>query len=210
MALKFMESRKSTTLLFLSMIKHSIRLFSNTEDNRHCVQACLQMVFVHFKLPVPSIEELDIMTGHVDGGYTRDTNVIMFLMSTGFNVVHIEPLDYVRFADQGRVYLREIFSKERYEDQDKNGDIDADQRSASELLAFRPRLVVRKPLVRDIISALQSDSIPIVSTGSHVIVITGYDGDYIFVNDPGIPASSYKVSREEFAKKIYSVMIVKK
>lgn len=192
------------------MIKHSIQLFSNTEDNRHCVQACLQMVFSHFKLPVPTITELDKMTGHIDGGYTQDTNVIMFLVSTGFDITHIEPLDYVKFVDRGREYLKEIFSKEMFEDQDKNGDIDADQRSARELLGFKPRLVVRKPLVRDVISALKSDCIPMISTGGHVIVATGYDDDNVFVNDPGIPASSYKLTRERLSKMIYSAMLIKK
>lgn len=192
------------------MIKHTIRLFSNTPDNLHCVQACLQMIFLHFDMPVPTMRELDIFTGHVDGAYTQDTNVIMFLMNYGFLVTHIEPLDYVQFAERGPAYLREIFGPERYEDQCRHSDLVADQRSAKELMHFAPRLINRKPLVRDVIGALVDGYIPMISIGNHVVVVTGYLEDQIFVNDPGIPAAIYSVSRVELARMLYSAMLIKK
>ena len=205
------------------MTKRNIELFSNTPDNTHCVQACLKMVFSHLNTPQQklSVKQLDRPTHHISGRFTGDTCTILWLTSLGYKVIHYEPLDYVQFALRGEKYLRQIWKPDYFKLQKEMSDLDLERQNAKQLIDKKVELICGTPHIDYLtyqfgrgyacmISVNPYTLDDMAGVGSHMVVLTGYDREFVYFNDPGPVASKKKVKRELFSKAIYSATLIKR
>lgn len=127
------------------------KFFKNSKTGAHCIQACIQTILFAHGIEVPGFDELDIATGHLPGKYTWTIRSLIWLADRRFDVVHIENLDYRKFAEQGRAYLRSIYSNETFLVQEKMSDLDLEQKNATELVNDkRVSLIYKMPNGEDI------------------------------------------------------------
>lgn len=112
--------------------------FPNTNDGNHCVQACMQTVFAYFGMQVPSLDELDKISGHIPGQYTWMTKLLMYLAEEkNLFVTHTENLDYAQFATKGTQYLKTIWDEQTLAVQDQYSDLAQEQKDATKLTECR-------------------------------------------------------------------------
>lgn len=161
----------------------SFKHFPNSTDGNHCVQACLQTLLDHFSLQVPTLEELDVITDHKPGKYTWMSQALIWLASLDFQIIHVEDLDYVDFAKQGKVYLRKLYSKEVFSVQDQMSDLDLEQDLAVRLIKDRSIQIINSRWnIEEIKTFLGSGYVPLVSVNPLVFDnLPGYAAHLVVV-----------------------------
>lgn len=203
--------------------------YPNTQDGNHCVQACIQTVVDHFGMEVPTLRRLDIITGHKPGMYTWLTDALLWLSSKKFRILHIENLDYERFASEGASYLKEIYSKEVFELQERMSDLRREQRAAKLLTKYKEIQLIRSTMPVQIIKPMLDSGYACMASvnpftldgnegsASHLVVVcevhmSGEDIKSFKICDPDhgfrvIPAKRFS---EALKKDDFSVTFLKK
>jgi hypothetical protein len=167
-----------------------------------------------------TMEKLDKLTGHIQGKYTWQSKTILWLDSHGYDVIQIEPLDYKKFSKSGEKYLMKIWSPEMFQDQKINSDLDTEIETAKQLQDTKSLFVVKVPSFNDLIQKMEEGYIGLISINpfkldgedgisSHMIVMTGYDQKYAYINDPGKPASKRKIDIHIFEASIFSATFIR-
>lgn len=92
------------------MISYKVPFYSNTPDDTRCVPAVFRMVLKYF-LPDKeySWEDIDKLTGHIEGKGTWFFPALMKLEKIGFDIHYLDPFDYQKFYQEREKYLYEYF-----------------------------------------------------------------------------------------------------
>ncbi len=194
------------------MILNKVPFYANTEDNTHCVQACFKSV-LRFFIPNRdfSFDELDQLSKKSEGKGTWWFPMYLELKKMGFDIKEISNFDYEKYYKEGEKYLKEIYTKEQgrwYLEKSNLLDV---KKYIPEFLVL-VKSVVRKANNNDFERLLSSRYLIIsdvnyyairgkVGYGSHSVVVFGFDDEYFYLHDPGLPPrENLKVSKKLFQR----------
>lgn len=194
--------------------KKDVPFYANLKDNNHCFQACLKMVLkCYFPDKNYSFKELDKISKHKKGKWTWQGAALITLAKLGFDVVNIENLDYKKFAKDGDVYLKKIWSDETFKLQNKFSDLNQEQKIAQKLINLKKVELVNKiARMSDVEKYFSKSFFVMVSVNpcvferkkcywSHLVLVTGMDRNFITFHDPGLPpVKNKRVSKKIFEK----------
>lgn len=185
-----------------------VPLFENSAEDVHCAQVALHMVLkYHFPDRAYTLAYLDAVTHHFSGGWTWDTPMLNFLIGAGFEIVVWSAFDYLRFAQEGEVYLREIWSDEELSIQKLNADLTFERQLALDFWSHKkPQLVWNKCIARvvDVKQLFDAGYLVVASVNpyildgddgeaGHWIIITGYNETHVAFNDSDTPPEKDRV-----------------
>lgn len=191
-----------------------IPFYSNLKDNNHCIQACLKMVIkYYFPAKNYSFKELDKMSKHKKGMWTWQGASLLALADMGLEVVNIENIDYKKFAEQGEMYLQNIWSEEVFATQDKYSDLKQEKKIAQKMVESKKmKLANRDAKFSDVEGYFAKDYLVLVSVNpcvfenkkcywSHIVLITDINDRWVTFHDVGLPpVENRKISRKIFEK----------
>lgn len=179
-------------------MRKDIPFYSNTPDDTHCFRASLRMILRYF-FPEREFtwEDLERMTAKKQGLWTWQLAGILWMQANGFEVRNKEVFDYEAFIQHGGKYLLEEFGEEVGGAQIRYSDIDQEQR-LSKTFIHLVRTEKSIPTTRDIKELLQEGFLIIINLNAkilseksgyagHSVVITGFEDNFIFLHDPGLP-----------------------
>ena len=185
--------------------------FIANPDATHCFQAALKMVLQRFRSRDLSWEELDRITGKVDGFGTWPFAGLTWLSELGLDLTNVEHMDNRRFAREGRAYIAEVTDREFAESLDRGLDLSRVQAEAA-VFIDKVRCEVRIPTIDDIRRAVRAGGLVICNVNSralndregylgHFVVVKGFDEQGLIVHDPGPPGeANRRVPFETFEK----------
>ena len=191
-------------------VNNNIQFFANTPDDTHCFQAALKMILkYYFPEKDFSFEDLDKATDKIENLWTWPMAGIMWLQSLGLEVKNVEIFDYDVFARQGTTYLQEFYGKDVAAEQVANSDI---QQSIKYAQQFAGSAItdVRLPDISEIYNLLDDGYLIECNINGaklnsepdyygHSIVISGYEGTDLIIQDPGAPPLKNRVvSQKDF------------
>ena len=163
------------------------------DDGNHCVQVCMQHLLAHFDMVIPTVARLDEITEHIPGRYTWLSAGLLWLASKGFRIVHVENIDYKRFAKEGRDYLKFVYPANVFKVQDEMSNLDREQELAKKLVESKAiRIFYGRWSLENVKAQLGPDCVALVSINpcvllgeegyaSHLVILweigTGNSGD---------------------------------
>lgn len=170
---------------------------------------------------------MDKITGHEPNSFTWMTRALSWIPTLGLKVIHVENLDYLKFANFGKSYLKTIWDKETYELQEKMSDLDKEQMDAREILKNRDVHLINNTLDINDIKTLHKMGFFIMLSinpnillgdktyGSHLVVVTQFKDGMVTLCDPdhGIVSYPEKLLSKAISKKFkpdFSATIVYK
>lgn len=178
---------------------HSAIPYHANPSDSHCSQACLRMGYEYFNPDKEwSWEELDDLTGHVEGLLTWNMKGYIETAKMGYDVVVYDPLDYVEFVKRPKEYISEKFNPAYAEENFRLSDITRAVADAKDLLATKGLNIYPRSYELDEYRNLL-DSGYLVTTWvdgailygwtnrcwPHSILVFGYDENGIVAHDPG-------------------------
>lgn len=155
--------------------------------------------------------ELDRISKKVKGLWTWPLAALLWLAENGFEVKNIEVFDYSAFIKKGGEYLIETFGEEVGRAQIEHSDIEQERKISKDFMK-RVDSERRLPTLRDIKELLREGFLVVCNINAyalnqkrgyagHFVVITGLDGKYITLHDPGLPPlKARKVTPARFEK----------
>lgn len=180
------------------MIRKQVPFYPNTSDDTHCYQAALKMVLKYF-LPNKdfSWEELEKLTAKVEGLWTWPTQGLINLHKMGFEIVDIDDFDIEEFIRDSKDYLIRKYGREVGEAQIKYSDLEQERRIYKEYLKLNLHQQ-RTPTIEDLKKLIDAGYLAICNVNSyalnnetgyagHFVVIYDYDGENLYLHDPGSP-----------------------
>jgi hypothetical protein len=193
-------------------VKLQVPFFANTNDDLHCFEAAFKMVLKHFEPEKDySWEELEKVTGKVDGKWTWPISAILWFVQRGYQLKDIEIFDYKKFSLKGEEYLIEFFGEEVGREQIENSNLIQERQLAGKL-AEHNLVDLRLPSTDDIKGLLADEYLIVCNVNSmalnkklgyvgHAVVVTGFDSSSLIIHDPGLPPFSDRVvSYSDFEK----------
>lgn len=195
----------------MAYINYDVPFVENSDADLHCYQASLSMIIQYF-FPdrQPTLDELDVVTGHTPGHGTWPLQGLEYMREQGIDVLLITPFRYDEFVADGVEYIRREYGDEVAQWQDENNDLVSDARTIEKLLP-NAKIENRDPCYDDILEYLRKHPVMCSINSAvardedgytgHFVVIRGCDDDGLFLNDPGLPArENVHVSRELFQR----------
>jgi hypothetical protein len=160
-----------------------------------------------------SYEKLDKVTHHHPQRWTWQGAGLIWLAQKGFEVVNIENLDYEKFAAQGEVYLKKLWSKEVFETQKAHSELKQEQYIAQQLIQ-NPSITLlnQTAFITDVENYFNNGYVVLVGINTcvveekecytgHLVVTTDITDKTVTYHDPGLPPIQNKiVPRETFKK----------
>lgn len=182
----------------------------NTDDGLHCFQSSLLMIAKFFK-PDFNIawSEWSDITGYEEGKGTWASAGLLWFIQNGFEVRHISLFDYAAFIESGGDYLTSEYGAKVAEWQIEHSNLPLEQERSKKLLATNI-VEYREPTIEDILRFLDEGWLVRCLVNSrrlnrkdgyfgHSIIVSGYEGDNIIIQDPGLPpVKNRKVSFADF------------
>lgn len=193
-------------------MKKTIPFYSNAKDDTHCYQACLKMILKHiFPKKNFTFKKLDKLTNKPKAKWSWYPAGLVSLHKMKLIVKLYSMFDYKKFSQEGKKYIYSLFPKENAETIIENSDILSAVKDTKRMLK---RKIFRKERI-DFIKVEEFfkrsyDIILWVNSGllnrtnkftGHFVVLIGFDKNYIYVHDPGLPPRpNRKVSKKHFLK----------
>jgi len=195
-----------------------IRLYHNLKDDFHCFQACLKMVLDYFGENY-SFKRLDKITGFKKDKLTWSTKGLLYLSQNGYDIIDVCNFDFKRFAREGEKYLKWYYSPDAYKYQNEYSNFISEQKLIKKALDSKIKLVNKKNINIKLETKKYPDYAIIVSVNnfilnkekgydSHLVVVTKISSNYVFLNDPGLPARKRKVPLKLFNKALNDEFIL--
>lgn len=194
------------------MIIKNVPFYPNTPDNLHCYQAALKMILKYF-LPKKNFSwrQLEKMTAMKKSKWTWATQSLINLHEMGFDIKDIDAFDIERFVKIGKDYLLEKYGQKVANAQEKMSDLDQERRLYKEYQKLNIHeerlpdlkdifdLIGKHYLVGSNINTYKLDNLEGYS--AHSVVIFGYDENYLYMHDPGLPPrKNREVNFKQFNK----------
>jgi len=180
-----------------------IPFFSNSDDNLHCLQACVKSVLnFYFPLKKFSNEDIDLHTLQ-EGGWSWFPPTVIWLHNLGLKVHFYSEFDYKKFSDDPESHLKEAWSHNRYNLELINGSLKnlaKIQKSAHEML--EANLWTKKSLSTEeiVLELKQTNKLVIGKTFHHwlngeyvdthphyILILKEYSPGKWAIHDPGLP-----------------------
>lgn len=177
----------------------------NSEDGLECLPACLAMSVEALGRHRLSLVEAGAIAGYKPGIETWPYRMIAWLSSNGYEVVHIDAIDPVKFATDPLAVLQdEGFDQETIEYFTKITDFGNESQAINEAVENGARFIKTLPSSSDLVDYLERKWIPILTLDAgvltdqdlsgyqgHMVVVSGYDKAQgsVLVQDPGPPAT---------------------
>lgn len=194
------------------MIIKNVPFYPNTPDNLHCYQAALKMILKYF-LPKKNFawRQLEKMTAMKKGKWTWATQGLINLHKMGFNIKDIDTFDIEKFIQIGKDYLLEKYGQKVANAQEKMSDLDKERRLYKEYQKLNIH-EERLPDLEDIYNLIESGYLVGCNINAyaldrqegysgHFVVIFGYDENYLYMHDPGLPPrKNREVNFKQFSK----------
>ena len=193
-------------------MKQTIPFYSNSPDDSHCFQAVIGMILkYYFPDKDYSWEELDKMTDKRKGLGTWPMRGFINLKKMGFEIINMEDFDYKKFSEKGNEYLIEKYGEEAGKIQIKYSDIPQERQTAKEFIKIFGNKFTT-PNDSDIKKLLRKGYLVMCNVNSkalnnkkgymgHFVLIYDFDKKYLYLHDPGLPASKErKVTYHQFNK----------
>jgi len=182
-------------------------------DNTHCFQACLKMVLKYF-FPEKNFtfEELDKLSDKPKDKWSWSCAALAELKNMKLKVKHYSTFDYNNFVKNGAKYIRKTYEKEIAEKMIEMSDINSEIENAKDMI--KEDIFELKELTFEDIEKWFKENYTILllinskiinnETGysGHFVVLTNFDKDSVFINDPSIKHGSKnrKVNKDLFIK----------
>lgn len=194
-------------------IEYDPPFYANTGDGNHCYQAVLRMILKHFQ-PEREFtwEELDEITGKVEGYWTWATAGLLWLPEQGYEIVNVETFDAERFSKEGGDYLIAKYGKAVAKEQIAHTpDMAREQELAKGFLA-KVNVERRIPDLSEIEDYLRKGYLIFCNVNSkalnkkpgftgHFVLIVGFDDKHLKMHDPGAPGHKGRiVTKNHFMK----------
>ena len=198
-------------------------------DDSHCFQACLKMILKYF-FPERDFtyEELETISDKPENKWTWLCAVSVKLKNMGLKVKHYSVFDYNDFVKSGEDYIRKTYEKSIAEKMIRLTDIKSEVENSDRMLkenVFELKEVSLRDVenwFKDGYTAIFLINCSIINKESgyegHYVVLTGFDDENVFINDPdrwkGSP--NRKVEKDLFVKawsfpeKENTVILIKK
>lgn len=189
-----------------------IPFFPNHPDGTHCYQSALKMILAHFTGKQYSFEELDRLTGKLEGKWTWPTASFLWLLDEGFELRLIEEFSYEEFAAKGKEYLLAKCGAEVAGAQELHSDLPREQALAKQLLVKKPNVKMEVPTWKDLKELFNDGYLIICNINSNILSHhPGYSGHFVVptevgeqtitFHDPGLPPKpSQTIDRKTFEK----------
>lgn len=178
----------------------------NSDDGLHCLQASLIMGIEAATGQRISLAQAEVATGFRHGVETWPYQMIQWLASNGFEVVHIDALDAANMRDSPLSELRKSGLDEEtmnYFMSITDFSIESEAIAAS-LASDRVRFITERPSVRELPRYVAEGWIPMISLNAsaldahgtdpkrfpfdgHMVVATAADDHLVVIQDPGPP-----------------------
>ena len=194
------------------MLDYDVLFFSNTPDDTHCLQAALKMVLKYFEPNKDySWEELERITAKVEGMWTWQYAMMIWLTENGFDVTQISLFDDTRFSKEGYDYMVEFSGKERADANRTRSDLAQEQRLAKKITGYASKQM-REAELDDIKRFLEKGYLVICSVNfrvlsekdgyvGHSLVVKGFDDRGFIVHDSGLPpVKNRNIDYDKFEK----------
>ncbi len=173
---------------------------SNSSDDLHCVQACVDMTLQHF-LPDQTFsgQELEERTGFTKGKATWEMAAILNYLQLGLEVKVITAVSYQRLADKWSEYLQETMgAKGAQWSMDYTGDEKLERQRAAKVAKIGIA-EERIPTKKDIVEYISSGWLVTIILNSrklnnkdgyfgHSVLIYDVNKSGVIMHDPGLPA----------------------
>lgn len=183
----------------------------NLTDGTHCYQAALKMVLTALTQKEWSYQELDQITGKLQGQWTWPTLSLIWLLDNNFEVQLIEEFEYEEFGKKGKEYLVKKWGEEVAKAQETHSDLRREQKLALEF-ARRSKVHFRVPTWNDLNQLFKDGYLVICNINANLLFgHSGYSGHFIvpteisekeiILHDPGLPPAPFmRVARNIFEK----------
>jgi hypothetical protein len=193
-------------------IDYKVPFVTNMRDNTYCVPASFAMILGYFEPEHGhTVGELARHWGKPKGGGAWASLGNIWLVKRGYDVIYLTLADWPRFVREGYDYLVSTFGREVADWEQKNGNIELEQKRGARALEVVD-MQRREPGVGDIVEFLKEGYLvrclvnqqPLLGrTGyvGHSIVVKGYSRGKLIIHDPGPPARpNWHISKEDFVK----------
>lgn len=181
----------------------------NSEDGLECLPACLAMSVEALGKDRLTLEEAGAVAGYRAGVETWPYRMIAWLSSNGYEVVHIDAIDPIKFAAEPLNVLREEgFDQETIDYFIKITNFESESQAINEAIGHGAKFVSTLPSSSDLVEYLEKKWIPILTLDAgvlidedldgyqgHMVIVSGYDAadDMVLVQDPG-PAARWDLA----------------
>ena len=183
----------------------------NSSDNMHCVPAVFRMINQYYFGKDLTWEEIDKVMKVIPERGVWTFPGLTYFANKGLQIINIEPLDYNLLFQKGENYLKEIFGE-------KTSNYYINKSNISSVIPFIPEFLKivkhenRKATINDVVEYLSKGFLIGVEVNSailnnkeglnlHYVLLYGFDGENILLNDPGLPAIQGRIiTLEEFEK----------
>lgn len=181
---------------------------SNLEDNLHCLQACIKMVFDTLNI-TKSWVEIDKMVSYEPQLYSWSVAGAKALADYIGEVKMYSVLNYLNFATKGKAYLKEAWPQGYYDNQKKHASPDFKREQALAKSFLKNGNVENHNLgLNEIVDFLNRNKFVIAlcdphvlnneqsQNKSHFILLFKQDNNNFFYHDPGLPAVQNKAQNK--------------
>lgn len=180
-------------------MKNSVTFIANTPDNLHCTPTCYMMIAKYFdpSFNIP-MDEWAVICGFEPGKGTWANGGLLWFVEHGYDVKHMEDFDDERFVNEGGEYLIALHGQETGEWMIKHTNIAAEIERIKKLREHSSIYSRAIPTINDMKHLLDEGYLLRIAVNwralhdkpgydGHSIVAYGYDNDYMYVHDPGLP-----------------------
>lgn len=191
-------------------MQKDIPFYANTPDETHCFQAVLRMVLGYFEPEKEySFEELDKLTGKVEGLWTWPQQGLICFHERGYIVKEIDDYDAHAFLQEGEDYLLRFYGADAAKEMIAHSDIKHEQEVHKKYVRANIH-EKRIPNFEDIQTLLNQDFLVCCLINSkalhkkpghvgHFVLIYHCDEQTIHFHNPGLPPQPNQIiSHDDF------------
>lgn len=187
--------------------------FFDNWDGMHCGECCIRSIIEHFESETKvSLEEIDNMSGKVEGKATWPQKLSVEMMNRGYELVNIGLFSTEEMLEEGiENYLIKTQGKEAADWSVRNSiDLSIIEKDCYDYIQHpKYEYVQRLPTIEDIKRHLTNECLIISMINScalnkkegyagHFVLIYGIDDDYIYFHDSNIDARPQRKETHEF------------
>ena len=194
------------------MIVTDVPFVPNTPDDTHCLQAAYMIIAKHFDKDFDiSMDKWSALTGYEEGLGTWANAGLVWFKEQGYDVKHYEEFDFEAFIKHPKEYMIQLNGQEAGEWGYEHTNVPAEIERMRRLLAASI-VEKREPKLEDIKVGLDHGYLARVTINAntldneegyigHAVVVIGYDENFIYLHDPGLPAlPNRKVAIDDFIR----------
>jgi hypothetical protein len=190
--------------------------FFDNPDNNHCLEACLGTIIEYQTGNKLTDDELEQITGKVEGEYSGTWLAFTNLNKLGFEITTIGGFDHKKFGESGYAYVREFLGEDIANQWRGVVNLEREQLCAKEASAV-VNTETRRPTIEDIKRLVDGGKTTIAYVNGlalsgmegfrgHFVTIIGYEPitGKVIIHNPGfLGGPNQSISYKHFEKAWY-------